>query len=395
MKIDVKLTSLGTVILDAQITKWLKKEGDKVKKNQPIVEVETDKVNFEIVSPINGILLKRLYPEGMIVKVDEPLAIVGSEDEIIKKNEIKNKNSEKKSISDDSKKIEENLTNNKKRLLITPAAKELAKIKKINLNEVNGTGKEGLISKEDILKHINNLEDHSSSNSKEEIISISGIRKKIAENLLNSMSRSAQVTSMMEVDMTNVIMLKTFLKEKFLRKGYKITLLPFVIKAVIVSLKHFPNINSSFDGNNIILKKYINFGIAIESPKGLIVPVIHGIENYDFDKIVEKLNILIKKARENNLTPEDLGNSTITISNGGVYGTVSSTPIIPPKQTALLWMGRVRKVPIVNKADQIVIGNIMNLCITYDHQVIDGSDASQFLKEIKDNLENPSILLAD
>jgi len=395
MKIDVTLPSLGVAILDAQLNKWLIKEGDKVKKDQPIVEVETDKVNFEVVSPIDGILLKRLFFEGMIVKVNEPLAIIGSEDEAIEKDEINNKKSEKKLISDGSKKIENNLTNNKKRFLITPVAKDLAKIRKINLDNVKGTGKEGLIIKEDILKHSSHLEDNSYDNLREERIPISGIRKKIAENLLNSKMKSAQVTNMIEVDMTNVVMIKTFLKEKYLKKGFKLTFLPFVIKAAILSLKHFPYINSTFDGQDIILRKYINFGIAMESPKGLIVPVIHEIEQYTFLKIAEELNILTRKANENNLTPEYLGNSTITISNGGIFGTVFSTAIIPSKQTALLWMGRVRKAPVVNQLNQIVVGNVMNLCISYDHQIIDGSEASQFLKEIKDNLEQPGILLVD
>lgn len=408
MKKDVTLPSLGTVMLDAVIIRWVKKEGEKVKKNEAIVEVETDKLILEVVSPIDGILLKRLFKEGEIVKVDEALATVGSEDEtvniqpVVNKVKVikieKEKEENKVKPAKNGKKIERvennNKSNKKGRILITPVAKEVAKKNNINIDEVKGSGKDGLINKEDILKHIDNLNKNISTNSREEVKSISGIRKRIAENLIKSISSTAQVTNMIEVDTTSLYMLKEFLKEKYLRQDLKITFLPFIIKAAIFSLKNFPIINSAFDGNNIIIKRYINFGIAIESPQGLIVPVVHEIENSDFDEIVVKLNNIIKKVRENNLELDDLNNGTISISNGGIYGTLTSTPIIPSGQTALLWTGRSRKVPVVNKANQIVVGNVMNLCITYDHQVVDGSDASQFLNKIKEYLEDPGILLA-
>ncbi len=406
MKKNITLPSLGTVILDAVILKWFKKEGEKVVKNEPIAEVETDKVTLEVVSPIDGFLLKRLFKEGEIVKVDETMAIVGSENEKIDADNTDREDTDKNNIKEESISIEKTINSNKidkkedsnkvrRRIPITPVAKELAEKNDIDIHNIKGSGKDGLINKEDILKYLESLEESISSDTKEERKPLSAVRKRVAENLIKSLSSTAQVTNMIEVDLTNLSMLRDFLKEKYLKKNIKITYLPFIIQAAVLSLKDFPIINSTIEGDYLILKKYINFGIAIESPQGLLVPVIHGIEKYEFDEIVEKIGETINRARENKLGLNDISNGTISISNGGVYGTLTSTPIIPPGQTALLWTGRARKIPVVNKANQIVVGNVMNLCITYDHQVIDGSDASQFLNKIKEYLEEPGILLAN
>ncbi|MCJ7713205.1 2-oxo acid dehydrogenase subunit E2 [Candidatus Bathyarchaeota archaeon] len=229
---------------------------------------------------------------------------------------------------------------------------------------------------------------------KEEVIPFEGIRKEIADKLSESKNSKVQVTTTIEVDVTNTEtirdMIKSELKENY---GIHLTLLSFVIQATIEAIKMFPILNSSLQQDKIIIKKYINFGIAVESSKGLIVPVIHHSEEMSFWQLTKEIDSLIKKARKGMLTPEYIGGGTITISNAGSFGSILSTPIVLSNQSAILWMGKVTKRPVVDENDQIKIRKMMNLCISYDHRIVDGSQVAQFLKEISFRLENPGGLL--
>lgn len=389
MVIKVNLPSLGVAILDAKIVNWLKEEGEKVKKDEPIVEVETDKVTFEVVSPMNGFLIKKLYKVGDLVKVDAPLALVSE-----KREEITNQDLCRTSLEEEDKEMEKvELREKKVSKKSTPAAKNLAKQKNIDLEIINGTGPNGIITKEDILKYLEQLP---VKGEKEEVIPFEGIRKEIADRLFESKNSKVQVTTTIEVDVTNTEtirdMVKSELKENY---GIYLTLLSFVIKATIEAIKKFPILNSSLQQDKIIVKNYINFGIAVESSKGLIVPVIHHSEEMSFWQLIKEIDNLIKKARKGILTPEYIGGGTITISNAGSFGSILSTPIIYSNQSAILWMGKVTKRPVVNEDDQIKIRKIMNLCISYDHRIVDGSQVAKFLKEISSRLENPGGLLVN
>lgn len=388
MVIKVNLPSLGVAILDAKIVNWLKEEGEKVKKDEPIVEVETDKVTFEVVSPMNGFLIKKLYKVGDLVKVDAPLALVSE-----KREELTNQDLCRTSLEEENKETEKvGLREKKVSKKSTPAAKNLAKQKNIDLERINGTGPNGIITKEDILKYLEQLP----VKGEEEVIPFEGIRKEIADRLFESKNSKVQVTTTIEVDVTNTEtirdMVKSELKENY---GIYLTLLSFVIKATIEAIKKLPILNSSLQQDKIIVKNYINFGIAVESSKGLIVPVIHHTEEMSFWQLIKEIDSLIKKARKGILTPEYIGGGTITISNAGSFGSILSTPIIYSNQSAILWMGKVSKRPVVNEDDQIKIRKIMNLCISYDHRIVDGAQVAKFLKEISSRLENPGGLLVN
>ncbi|MFZ7132432.1 MAG: dihydrolipoamide acetyltransferase family protein [Eubacteriales bacterium] len=396
--IEVTLPSLGVAILDAKIVNWLKEEGNEVKKDEPIVEVETDKVTFEIVSPINGFLVKTLYNTGELVKVNEALALVNETKEtdfIPEKQrskisqEQKEKDFEKNNITGKSIGID---LENKKSNKSTPAAKHIIKQNNLDINRIAGTGPDNVVTKKDVLKYLE--ETIVIKNKDEEIIPFEGTRKEIAKRLTASKNNKVQVTTTLEIDVTDTEIIRNMLKTDFKKEhGINLTLLAFVVKAAIEAIKNFPIINSTLSEDQIIIKKYINFGIAVESPKGLIVPVIHKSEKLSFWKLIKEIDTLIKKARNEKLTPKYIGNGTITISNAGSFGSNISTPIIHDNQSALLWMGKVTKRPIVDENDQIKIRKIMNLCISYDHQIIDGALIAQFANEINIWLENPAKLL--
>jgi len=387
MVINVSLPSFGVAILDAKIVNWLREEGEEVKKDEPIVEVETDKVTFEVVSPINGFLIKKLYKVGDLVKVDEPLAIVNA-----KREEITNQDLCYTSLEEQDKEVEKvELREKKISKKSTPAAKNLAKQNNIDLEKINGAGPNGRVTKDDILKYLEQLP---RKEEKEEVIPFVGTRKKIADTLSESKNSKVQVTTTIAIDVTNTEIIRDMVKSELKENhGIRLTLLSFVIKATIDAIKKFPILNSSLHQDKIIVKKYINFGIAVESSKNLIVPVIHHSEEMSFWRLIKEIDVLIKRARKGILTPEYIGGGTITISNAGSFGSILSTPIIYGNQSAILWMGKVTKHPVVNDNDQIKIRKIMNLCISYDHRIVDGSQVAQFLKEISSRLENPGGLL--
>lgn len=399
--IEVKLPSLGVAILDAKIINWLKEEGENVKKDEPIAEVETDKVTFEVVSPVDGFLIKKLYNVGDLVKVNEPLAFVDvKNDELIITNttkEEKEKNVQQKRYRVDiSNNKDLGVLNRKKIANSTPAAKNIAKKNNVNLEKITGSGPNNLITKEDVLKYLKQVDfdKEGSLGKEEEIIPFEGIRKQIAERLSASKNSKVQVTTTVEVDVTNTETIRDLIKKELNEKyDIHISILSFVIKAAIEAIKIFPILNSTLEKDKIIMKRYINFGIAIESSKGLIVPVIRHSERLSFWQLMKEIDTLIQKARKGTLTPEYIGDGTITISNAGSFGSILSTPVILGNQSALLWLGKINKRPVVDENDQIKIRKIMNLCISYDHRVVDGAQVAKFLNEISVWLENPVKLL--
>jgi len=369
----VILSNLGVDITEATIGSLVRQEGEKVKRGDVIALVESQKVNFEVISPADGFLLKILCKEGDTVKAGETVAIVGKVGEDISSLLEKGlPEKPKKEIFNKAEKIP--------KVKVYPAARKLSQELNLNLSQIEGTGPGGLITKEDVEKY-------SKNQGASEVIPLRGIRGTIAHRMVESLQTAAHVTTVIEVDMTSVKNLREEFKEK---KNLKLSYLPFIIKAAVKAIQDVPIINSIIKEDKIIKKKEVNFGIAVGTEEALLVPVIRHIETMDLIEITKKVEEVATLAREKRLTPKDMQGGTITLSNGGSFGPILNTPIINQPQVALIWTGRITKKPVVVK-DQIVIRNMMYLCLSYDHRAMDGRDAGTFLKFTKENLENMSL----
>jgi len=393
MAFEVKLSSLGVSITEGTIVRWLKQEGDRVEKGEILAEVETEKVNFEIVAPEAGVLLKVFYGEKTIAKAEATVALVGTEGEdvsaMVEKVLQERKEPEEKAAPPNKK---ERVAGGKTRAF--PAAKFLAKEHGIDLAEVTGTGPGGQVTKEDVEKFMARKQPRREEGipELEEILPLVGIRKAIADGMSLSVRTAAHVTTVAEVDMTELVRMRTDLAPKWKDEGIGLTYVPFVIRAAARGIEKFPIINSQTLADRIIVKKYINFGVVVAIAEGLITPVLKRVESRSVKEIARMMEDISARARDRKLGLEDIRGGTITLSNPGVFGAVLATPIIYQPQNALLWMGRIAKMPVVRE-DAVVIRSMMYLCLSYDHRAIDGSIGAQFLQSVRKSLEAPSTLL--
>jgi pyruvate/2-oxoglutarate dehydrogenase complex dihydrolipoamide acyltransferase (E2) component len=395
MAAEVKLSSLGVSITEGTIVRWLKKEGDSVEKGEILAEVETEKVNFEIVAPESGILLKILYGEKTVAKVDSTVALIGAAREDIsaylaKAAEKKEEAKERVAPAERRRKVAAT------EVKAFPAAKMLAKQKGVDLAEVTGTGPGGQITREDVEKYLAQSQPRVEGGipELEEVLPLVGIRKAIADGMSNSVRTAAHVTTIAEVDMTDLVQLRSEVAPRWKQERVNLTYVPFVIRAAVNSIREFPIVNSQMLRDTIVVKKYINFGVVVAIKEGLITPVIKRVDTMNLRQIAKGLDEVSIRGRERKLTLEDMRGGTITLSNPGVFGAVIATPIIYQPQNAILWMGRIAKMPVV-RDDKIVIRSMMYLCVSYDHRAIDGSIAAQFLQHIRKQLEAPRQLLSD
>ena len=372
----VILSSLGVDITEATITSLLKQEGEKIKRGDAIALVESQKVSFEVVSPADGFLLKILCKEEDIIKVGETVAIVGNKGEDI--SPLLEEKLEKPKQVREVKPKKENFdkAENIHKVKSYPAARKLAQKLNLNLSQIEGAGPGGLITKEDV-------ERYSKDQGVSEVIPLIGIRGTIARRMVESLHTAAHVTTVIEVDMTPVKILRTEFREK---RNLKLSYLPFIIQAAVKAIKDVPIINAIIKTDKIIKKKEIHFGIAVGTEEALLVPVLRHVDTMDLTEISQKIEKVATLAREKKLTPEDMQGGTITLSNGGAFGPILNTPIINQPQVALIWTGRITKKPIVVK-DQIVIRNMMYLCLSYDHRAMDGRDAGTYIAKMKEYLE--------
>jgi len=373
----VILSNLGVDITEATIGSLVRQEGEKVKRGDVIALVESQKVSFEVVSPADGFLLKILCKEGDTVKVGEIVAIVGKVGEDI--SSLLEKGLSEKPKKDKEAKPKKEIFNKAEKIpkvKVYPAARKLSQELNLNLSQIEGTGPGGLITKEDVEKY-------SKNQGVSGVIPLRGIRGTIAHRMVESLQTAAHVTTVIEVDMTSVKNLREEFKEK---KNLMLSYFPFIIKAAVKAIQDVPIINSVIREDKILKKKEVNFGIAIGSEEALLVPVIRHVETMDLIEIFEKLEKVSILAREKKLTPEDMQGGTITLSNGGVFGPILNTPIINQPQVALVWTGRITKKPIVVK-DQIVIRDMIYLCLSYDHRAMDGRDAGTYIAKMKEYLE--------
>jgi len=370
------LSNLGVDITEATIIRIIKYEGGKVLRGDAIAEVETQKVTFEVVSPIDGIVLKLLHKEGDTVSVGDTIAIIGDKNE-----DISEFFRREESINDNREKIYKKREKNDSslnKIKAIPSARKLAKELNVKLENIKGTGPEGLITKEDVVKYASTNE-----NDVLKVIPFLGRRNTIAKRMSESLHTAAHVTSIIDIDISEIKEKKKQIEKK---KNLKISYIAFFIKAAVFGIKNVPVVNSIVRDNKIIVKKNINFSIAISVEDGLLVPVIKDVENMDLVEISEKIKELSNSARDNKLTVENFKDGTITISNGGVFGPIMNTPIINQPQVAIIWIGRIHQKLVVVKGE-IKIRDIVYLCMSYDHRVLDGKDAGNFLKIIKTYLE--------
>ena len=416
---NIILPAMGEGVIEATINKWLVKEGAEVKEDDPLVEVATDKVDSEIPSPSAGIIVEIRASEGSVVKVGDPIAVLESSI-AVQPEEVKKIDKEveriRETINAVRKEKKEELQVSREMKSRTPSGKFLSPLVRniagqegisySELDKVTGTGMDGRITRDDILRLLDERKKKSSEAERkvekevrpaasqgDEIIEMDRVRKLIAEHMVMSKRTSPHVTSFIDADVTRMISWRNSIKEKFLaREGQKLTLTPIFIDAVARALIDFPMINISVDGNNIIKKKNINIGMATALPDGnLIVPVIKNANEKNLTGLARAVNDLAERARSNKLKPDEITGGTFTVTNFGTYNNLSGTPIINQPQAAILGTGAVRKMPaVVETPDGDVIGirHIMILSLSYDHRVIDGALAGRFLNRIKEILEN-------
>jgi len=421
-KIEIKIPPMGESVTDATITRWLKKAGAYIKEDEVIVEIATDKVDNEITAPVSGVLTEILVGENQVAKVDQVIGYINTgeitEDIPFVKNEtVENilpqiQTEEIVPLVDDKSvyQIPANTPNGK---FLSPLVRSIVFQEELSLTEVEkitGSGVEGRITKDDLLKYLetrsveakNILQKTSEikseiqvtnlSGAKVEIIEMDRVRKLIAEHMVNSVRISPHVTSFVEADVTNLVNWRNKQKDILLkRENEKLTYTPCFVDAVVKALKDFPMVNISVDGNKILLKKYINIGMATALPTGnLIVPVIKNADSLSLLGLTKTVNDLANRARTNKLKSDEIQDGTFTITNFGTFGNISGTPIINQPEVAILGIGAIVKRPAVIETplgDAIAIRHIMILSLAYDHRVVDGALGGQFLKRVADYLE--------
>ena len=419
---------LGESITEATVSKWLKNEGEKVEADEPIVELETDKVNLEVPSPVTGVLQSINSKDGSVVEVGAVLGSVTeggintNETEKIKKIEPTiNENNvvklepqkeleekEEPKIFDEKKEEPLVLTNEvkeKEELNITtdantmsPAVRKIITENKIDIKSVKGTGKDGRVLKGDLINLMGSNPPPSERKIKygqEEKIKMTRLRQTIAKRLKQAQENAALLTTFNEVDMTNVMDMRKENQEDFQsRYGVKLGFMSFFVKACVVALKNYPAVNAEIEGDEIIYKNYYNISFAVGTEKGLVVRVLKNADELSFANIEKNIKEISEKAKDGKLTIEDLQGGTFTISNGGVYGSMLSTPILNLPQSGVLGMHNIVDRPMVVDGE-IKIRPIMYLALSYDHRIIDGKESVSFLKMIKENLEEPRRLFLD
>ncbi|MDA9852937.1 2-oxoglutarate dehydrogenase complex dihydrolipoyllysine-residue succinyltransferase [Candidatus Pelagibacter sp.] len=409
---------LGESITEATVAKWLKKEGDAVAADEAIVELETDKVNLEVPSPIDGVLSEINSKDGETVEVGALLGSISqngsqpAEKKIITKIEpkktennvinlevkkespkvVKEPEEEEPLILTNEVKEDKTDSSNKKNEILSPAVRKIVVENKIDLKKVSGSGKEGRILKGDLISMMGENPQPSERKIKygqEERIKMSRLRQTIAKRLKQAQENAALLTTFNEVDMTGIMEMRKENQEDFqTRYGIKLGFMSFFVKACVAALKMYPSVNAEIDGDEIIYKNYYNMSFAVGTEKGLVVPVLRDADQLSFADIEKNIKTISEKARDGKITIEDLQGGTFTISNGGVYGSMLSTPILNLPQSGVLGMHNIVERPMVVDGE-IKIRPIMYLALSYDHRIIDGKESVSFLKMVKENLEDP------
>jgi 2-oxoglutarate dehydrogenase E2 component (dihydrolipoamide succinyltransferase) len=440
MSEQIIVPALGESITEATVAKWLKSVGDTVEADEPIVELETDKVNLEVPSPISGTVGDIKFKDGDTVEVGAVLGSIQTNGHNLKKEEVEIKETvkseEKNNISklepekiqpkifekedpieiEDNENIDSDVKEEKPLILtneitkeinttetkinnnLSPSVRKIIAEKKIDISSVTGTGKDGRISKGDLINLMSVKPAPSERKIKfgeEEKIKMTRLRQTIAKRLKQAQENAALLTTFNEIDMTGIIEMRKENQEDFQKRyGVKLGFMSFFVKSCVLALKAFPIVNAEISGDEIIYKNYYNISFAVGTDKGLVVPVLKNADELSFADIEKNIKSISDKAREGKLNIEDLQGGTFTISNGGVYGSMLSTPILNLPQSAVLGMHNISDRPVAVEGE-IKIRPVMYLALSYDHRIIDGKDSVSFLKTIKENLEDPRRLFLE
>ena len=438
MSEKITVPTLGESVTEATVSKWLKSQGEKVAVDEPIVELETDKVNVEVPAPSNGFLWSIDVKEGETVNVGSILGTINDNAKNIslEPKELKSYSPPKKEpkLFDEKKIVSQKRKNNKpkdedkvltlnrekiedeplilnnvheeKKIIkqnmnlgkdtkVSPAARKMASEAKIDLEKIKGTGKNGIILKEDVMDLMGSKPAPSQrkiEHGPEERVKMTRLRLTIAKRLKEAQENAAMLTTFNEVDMSEVISMRNEYKNEFQTNyGVKLGFMSFFVKACVIGLKNFPAINSEIQGEEIVYKNYYNISIAVGTDRGLVVPVLRETDEMSFADIEKNIAELGQKARDGKITIEDLQGGTFTITNGGIYGSMLSTPILNPPQSAVLGMHNIVQRPVVVNGN-VEVRPVMYLALSYDHRIVDGKEAVSFLKIVKECLEQPKRL---
>ena len=407
---EIRVPALGESVTEATVATWFKKPGEVVSIDEMICELETDKVTVEVPAPISGTLSEIIANEGETVAVDALLAVLNAS----KENKLIPETQQKSDNDNQDNKVKTDKPHTDVDVRVAPSAKKALVEAGIAKDQITGSGRDGRIMKEDVKNAILGKEQNQSlekvaqdsipvsskssnqkTNGREERIKMSRLRQTIAKRLKDSQNTAAMLTTYNEVDMTAIINLRQEYKELFEKKhGVRLGFMSFFTKACCQGLKEIPEVNAEIDGDEIIYKNYVNMGIATGTPTGLVVPVIRSVDEMSFSEIEKQIAEKGLRARDGNLSMADMQDGTFTISNGGVYGSLMSSPILNPPQSGILGMHKIQDRPIAENGE-IVIRPMMYLALSYDHRIVDGKGAVTFLVRVKEALEDPRRLLMD
>ena len=407
---EIRVPALGESVTEATVATWFKKPGEVVSIDEMICELETDKVTVEVPAPISGTLSEIIANEGETVAVDALLAVLNAS----KENKLTPETKQKSDNDNQDNEAKTDKPHTDVDVQVAPSAKKALVEAGIAKDQIKGSGRDGRIMKEDVKNAILGKEQNQSlekvaqdsipvsskssnqkTNGREERIKMSRLRQTIAKRLKDSQNTAAMLTTYNEVDMTAIINLRQEYKELFEKKhGVRLGFMSFFTKACCQGLKEIPEVNAEIDGDEIIYKNYVNMGIATGTPTGLVVPVIRSVDEMSFSEIEKQIAEKGLRARDGNLSMADMQDGTFTISNGGVYGSLMSSPILNPPQSGILGMHKIQDRPIAENGE-IVIRPMMYLALSYDHRIVDGKGAVTFLVRVKEALEDPRRLLMD
>ena len=390
---ELIVPTLGESITEATVSKWLKKVGESFEADEPLVEIETDKITVEVPAPSAGSISEIKVHEGANVNIGGVLALLGDKKDQNESSMLKKPVTEKTKKEATKEEIV-STSNNGESNKLSPAVKKLINENDLDSDKIISSRSDGRLTKSDVFNFMNNASTtEKTSKEREEVVKMSKIRKTIATRLKESQNTAAILTTFNEVDMSEIMKVRETKKEDFMeRYNVKLGLMSFFVKAVVTSLQEFPAVNAEIREENIIYKNHFDIGIAVGTEKGLVVPVLKDADTMTFGDIEQQIVELSSKAKEGTLTMDDLTGGTFTISNGGVYGSMLSTPIINRPQSGILGMHNIQKRAVVVD-DEIVIRPMMYLAFSYDHRIIDGKESVGFLISIKNLLENPSKLI--
>jgi pyruvate dehydrogenase E2 component (dihydrolipoamide acetyltransferase) len=417
MAFEFKFPDIGEGLTEGEIVRWLVKEGDEVKEGQPLVEVETDKALAEIPSPKTGVILKILAKEKEIVKVGQVIVVFGEKGEALAApppkpksvgvvGELEEAPEEAPSVVAKAEPVKTALVS--EHAMATPAVRGLAKELGVDINKVQGTGPEGRVLEKDIRQFAESKEKPAEPEKKiakvkkydlygyVDRIPLRGVRRSIAKAMVKSKYTAPHVTAMDEADVTMLWKIREKEKKAAEKKGIKLTILPFIVKAVIAGLSEHPYLNASLDDENeeIVLKKYFNIGFATDTPEGLMVPVVKNAKDKSILQLAEELTRLAAKARDRTIDLADLKGGTFTISNYGALGGIYATPIINYPEVAILGVGKIKDTPVVRNG-KLVVRKILSLSLSFDHRVVDGGEGARFLNTVIARLEDPDLILLE